>query len=228
MLAESPAAACRGVCGVAGVIVAGGGPIFACPVKSSLLKESTSRDPRPAAPDGMNGGAFSVSFVPSSISCSVLLNGFGGGRIKGAWGGRLSSEISDTVVPNGSSGPSSSDELLSLLVSSSLGSGSGSVSGDDGGGDCTRTFFTGFVLCCTTGGSCGCGRVGAGKLLAGVCRSSGLSGSKTDVVMGGRFAASVAAVDVFAFAFALPAPFLRNGLFDPKVVSADILEKFER
>jgi hypothetical protein len=78
MLAAS--AACDGGFNVPGLDTAGDGTIpeaFACPVMSSLLKASTSSEPFP--PTKALGGC-GPSVDPCSISSSVFLNGFGGGR----------------------------------------------------------------------------------------------------------------------------------------------------
>jgi hypothetical protein len=80
MLAAS--AACVGGFKVCGLAVGGDGTapgVFACPVMSSLLNESTSNEPFPPT-EGLDIGG--TSFNPCSISSNVFLNGFAGGRPK--------------------------------------------------------------------------------------------------------------------------------------------------
>lgn len=187
--------------------VAAAAPPPPSPARSNSLKACTSRDPFPAP-----AGAFS-SWPPSFILCStsskVFWNGLGGGRWDAccdAGGGVGAAEsspsdpvIGDGVPLNGSTPGTSSSSLLvppPLLVLSSPSSPAGYVSvandtdsGDEGGGDCTRTRLTtlGFWKLVDGGGCADCGSVWRwlrkksleeGKVVAGG-GSSGASG-KTD------------------------------------------------
>lgn len=90
-----------------------------CPVMSSLRKESTSSDAFPAVAPGLLTASEAASPDPCSISCSVLPNGFNGGRCLVAEDGNDVPEISVStpglVLRNGSSPASLSDSLLLVL-----------------------------------------------------------------------------------------------------------------
>lgn len=147
----------------------------AWPVKRSRRKESTSNEPFPpgTAPPGLcvvEPGSSGRDSVGGKALPSIAVGG-------GTWA-------------NGSAPPSSSSlELLSAVSSSTGGyvSGSSSDSGD-GGGDCTRTFFTtfGFWKLVFGGGSLDCPRDWRELRKSSLDGSAGRVGSNEDEEEVGR------------------------------------------
>lgn len=196
----------------------------AWPVRRSLRKESTSSEP---FVPGTAPGLCVDSFFGCSRSSNVLPNGFGGTRPEpGSSGCDTCGGKTSPAWENGSAPPSSSSslELLSVVSLSAGGYvlGSSSDSGD-GGGDCTRTFFTtfGFWKLVFGGGSLDCprdwrelrkssldgsaGRVGSSEDEEDVGTGSKASANASEASGLGRFEIGVEVVDA-------PACFRRNGL----------------
>ena len=199
------------------------GPL-AWPVRRSRRNESTSSEPFPPC---TASGLWLDSFTGCSKSSNVLPNGFGGARLEPDSSGCDSAGGKTWPAwANGSAPPSwsSSLEVLSAVSSSARRflSASSSESGD-GGGDCTRTFFTtlGFWKLVFGGGSLDCprdcrelrkssldgraGRVGSIEDEEDVGRGSKASANASEASGLGGFEIGVEVVDA-------PACFRRNGL----------------